>query len=583
MTDVLVATAVTEAVENLRPLGSRGSRDKVATTFAHELTPTASAVLAAVPAWWKVQAEAAGLSGEWLDVTTAISAVPPVNLPDDPPLGESWGAMTAEQVGATYVAALNPADRARHGRHYTPSELAHHLWQLARSGLGFSPGSQPLPGLVRDPASGAGALLLPPLREHLHASYDVDPSLALAGLPSLIEGIDNDPAAVWVANVVLAAEMLPTLARVPENIRKPLPALVRVGDGLEEQKRLARVVLMNPPYGRVRLSDSERLRFAKVLYGHANLYGLFMAAGAEALDGKGVLATLTPTSFVSGRYFANLRAYLGETAGMSAVTFVEDRSGVFTSVLQETCLALFEQRQRKRTRVTSLGSAEKSIASVKIQRSGEPWVLPRRSDDAPIAAAASTMSESLSSLGWSASTGPLVWNRRADDLHARWSPNRSHIIWAADVDGGYLHRDPARDSMRFLALTAASDQKVMLLTEPAVLVQRTTAPEQSRRLVAALLSAEDLKDRHGKVTVENHVNVLRPRPGAVLSHAALARVLATHTMDRVVRCISGSVALSAYELQSIPMPPREVVQGWEHLEDDELEAAIAAAYRPKDR
>lgn len=580
MTDVLVAAAVNEAAEKLRPLGSRGSRGEVASTPAADLTPTAMAVLAAIPAWWKAQAEASGLCGRWLDVEQALDAKPPVDLPHDPPLGNSWDSLTAEQVGVAYVEALTPAARARHGRHYTPTELAAHLWSLTRRALGFSPHHHPLPGLVRDPACGAGALLLPALREHLHASYGVDPALVLAGIPSLVEGIDADPAAVWVANVVLAAEMLPTLSRVPETIRRPLPALARIGDGLAGQERAARAVLMNPPYGRVRLARAERERFAHVLYGHANLYGLFIAAAVESLDDTGVLAALVPTSFTSGRYFANLRDYLGRTAGMSAVTFVEDRSGVFTSVLQETCLAVFERRKRQKTRIVSLGSAERTIANVRVQRTDEPWVLPRRSDDAPVAAAASAMTDSLVSLGWTASTGPLVWNRRARDLSPTWSSRRSHVIWAADLDGGLLHRDPARDAMRYLALSVTSDPSVMLLTEPAVLVQRTTAPEQSRRLVAAHLSGEELKVRHGRVTVENHVNVLRPSPGAALSHAALTRVLTTRTLDQVVRSISGSVALSAYELQSMPMPSRAVVSQWEDLEGQALETAVAAAYRP---
>lgn len=582
--DLVVSVAVSEALQiaaPVRPLGSRGSRADVAESAPAELTPTAIAVLAAVPAWWKAQAQAAGLDGIWLDVEHAVDARPPIELPVDPPLGDSWGSLTPEQVGAAYVEALSSATRARHGRHYTPHELASQLWSMARTALGSAPGNEQLPGLVRDPACGAGALLLPVLREHLHASFGVDPAMTLARVPSLIEGVDTDPAAVWVANVVMAAEMLPTLARVPAARRKKLPPLARVGDGLAPVDTPARVVLVNPPYGRVRLSPVERELYAHVLYGHANLYGLFMAAAVASITDDGLLASLTPTSFTSGRYFSQLRAHLGANAGMSAIAFVEDRSGVFTSVLQETCLAVFERRRRQKTRISALGSSVKTIAAVKLQRSEGPWLLPRRSDDATVAAAASAMTDSLASLGWRASTGPLVWNRRSEDLYAAWSPKRSYVVWAADLDGGVLHRDTARDEMRYLALTVPSDQKVMVLDQPAVLVQRTTAPEQSRRLVAAHLSSDALNERHGRVTVENHVNVLRATVAKpLLSPEALARVLATETMDQVVRAISGSVALSAYELESIPMPPAKVVRGWQRLSGDELEAAVAAAYRP---
>lgn len=584
--DVLMATALTEALSQstpVRPLGSRGSRASVTDGTPDELTPIATAVLAAIPAWWKAQALAAGLSGRWLDVELALEVAPPVELPKDPPLGPSWEVLTGEQVGGAYVEALTSETRARHGRHYTPRELSTHLWDLARSALEFPPVPQRLPGLVWDPACGAGALLLPPLREHLHASFDVDPSMTLAALPSLVRGTDTDPAAVWVANVVLAAEMLPTLARVPESRRKPLPMLAHVGDGLSDDVSTARAVLVNPPYGRVKLDEQERARYSHVLYGHANLYGLFMASAAEALDDRGVLASLTPTSFTSGRYFSQLRGYLSKRAPMSAVTFVEDRSGVFTSVLQETCLATFERRRRHKVQIRALGSSLTEVAKVKVQRSSAPWLLPRRSDDAAIAAAASAMTESLARLGWRASTGPLVWNRRRSDLHRHWGATRSYVIWAADLDGGVLHRDAGRDSMRYLALCKPSDSNVMVLDQPAVLVQRTTAPEQSRRLVAAHLSQEQLDVLGGRVTVENHVNVLRPtREGAeTLTPETLTRLLSTRTMDRVVRAISGSVALSAYELESLPLPSADVVQSWNDLEGEEFEAAVAVAYTPE--
>ncbi|MGX1598973.1 hypothetical protein ACWIDS_18155 [Dietzia maris] len=121
----------------------------------------------------------------------------------------------------------------------------------------------------------------------------------------------------------------------------------------------------------------------------------------------------------------------------------------------------------------------------------------------------------------------------------------------------------------------------MVLDKPAVLVQRTTAPEQSRRLVAAQLTAEDLAARHGRVTVENHVNVIRPTvPAPLLSAETLTRVLATPTMDQVVRAISGSVALSAYELETLPFPSTDVLVEWNKLSGTELDEAVHDAYCP---
>lgn len=563
-----------------RPLGPRGSRAMVGSADpAAELTPVAAAVLAAIPAWWSVRATRAGLADEWTDVHFAVDVTPPLVLGETPPLEPDWALLTAEQVGAAYVESLASETRARHGRHYTPHELAGELWSMTKFALGMKQPVMQLPGLVRDPACGAGALLLPALREHLAASAAIDPRLVLNRLPSLIEGIDSDPAAVWVANVVLAAEMLPTLARIPEAHRRPLPALAHVGDGLAPDHVSARAVLMNPPYGRVRLSDADRARFARSLYGHANLYGMFMAAGAESLDSGGVLSALVPTSFTAGRYFEPLRAHLTSKLRLESLAFVADRSGVFTSVLQETCLATLTRRRVRKVTVRAIGSAVEDVATIASPTAGNPWILPRRSDLAPVAAAAAKLPNTLSSAGWKVSTGPLVWNRRKDDLFARPASGRHQIVWAADIDGGVVHRDVRRAATRYLALHTDRDRNVMLTTTSVVLVQRTTAPEQQRRLVVAELTEDDLARSSGGVVVENHVNIIKPVGNEqLLSRRLLTRILSTDALDKLVRCISGSVALSAYELESITLPDAQTLNAWESLPSEELERAVARTY-----
>lgn len=566
-----------------RQLGARGSKASInGVGAAAELPDSAAAVLAAVPGWWATRAAASGLSGRWLDVANAVEVAAPALPAQISPSARVEVAATGEELGSAYVAALTPQVRARHGRHYTPPDLASHLWVMTRRALGHTAVPRRLTGVVRDPACGAGALLLAPLREHLSALRRADPQMVLRSIPSVIEGVDADPAAVWLANVVLAAEALPLLAEVPEARRRALPTLASAGDGLAPSSRPVRAVVMNPPYGRVRLDPAERQRFAPFLYGHANLYGLFLAAGLESLDDKGVLSALVPTSFTAGRYFTNLRRALADTAPLREVAFVAERDGVFTGVLQETCLATFTRTKPRKTVVTSSNGHLTQVAKVISPRGGRPWMLPRQSDDARVAAAAAVMPLNLASAGWRVSTGPLVWNRRRADLHPHPAPARFPVLWAADIDGEHLHRDRARDLMRYLQTSSDADRATMTLSEPAILVQRTTAPEQTRRIVAVELTADDLMAWGGAVVVENHVNVIRPTSGTpALTTSTLARVLATPTMDRLMRCLAGSVAVSAYELESLPLPGAEVLAAWDTMTSDELGAAVAAVYRPE--
>jgi len=153
-----------------RDLGARGSRAAVAGSDPASALPAAAlAVLAAIPAWWEARARAVGLTGQWLDVYRAIAAAAREQAGGAAaPL--ALQSYSTPELGAACVAALTPEVRARHGRHYTPPELADHLWAMTRKSLGHLRPARRLTGLVRDPACGAAALLLPALREHVRAA-----------------------------------------------------------------------------------------------------------------------------------------------------------------------------------------------------------------------------------------------------------------------------------------------------------------------------------------------------------------------------------------------------------------------------
>ena len=73
-------------------------------------------------------------------------------------------------------------------------------------------------------------------------------------------------------SAILAAELLPLWASVEPEHRRPLPQLLHVGDGLNLTGWRAAVTVMNPLYGRVRLSAQDRERWDDSLFGHANRF-----------------------------------------------------------------------------------------------------------------------------------------------------------------------------------------------------------------------------------------------------------------------------------------------------------------------
>ena len=138
-------------------------------------------------------------------------------------------------------------------------------------------------------------------------------------------------AALW-DHCAAAGQRLPVLMRVQDALTLP--------DGWNGGYDL---VIGNPPYGRVTLDPETRARFARSLYGHANIYGVFIDLAVRVCRPGGIVALVTPASFLGGQYFKQLRAMLRREAPPVAIDFVSDRGGVFDAVLQETVLVVFSR------------------------------------------------------------------------------------------------------------------------------------------------------------------------------------------------------------------------------------------------
>lgn len=462
----------------------------------------------------------------------------------------------AYHISFLYTAMLPAEWRSKHGNHYTPPPLAERLLDQAEgAGLDWKKAN------VLDPAAGAAAFLIPAAQRVLNALKSCAPAIALENVSSRIRGFELDPFAAWLAQVFLEALMLPLMM---EADRRPA-SMITVCDSLDTENGCNRydLVIANPPFGRMTLPVHLRERFAESLHGHANLYGVFMHLAVQLARTGGLVSFLTPSSFLAGGYFKNLRSLLSREAPPLAVDFVTPRRGVFEDVLQETVLATYHKGAEHVRATVSFLNPQPGLR-VAAQAAGKfslphnitaPWILPRHADEAKLARRLRHMPTRLEHWGYRVNTGPLVWNRYKDQLRDTRSRNTVPLIWAECVtsDGHFIFRSEKRGHKPYFLLHDEDDWLVVRM--PCVLLQRTTAKEQPRRLIAAEMPASFLAEHDG-VTVENHLNMLVPtssRP--TVSPAFLAAFLNTSTADRAFRCLSGSVAVSAYELENLPVPP----------------------------
>ncbi|OKA18978.1 SAM-dependent methyltransferase [Pseudomonas versuta] len=463
----------------------------------------------------------------------------------------------AYQIGLTYTGMLPAEHRGEFGIYYTPPSLTARLIdQATAANVDWAKCR------VLDPACGGGAFLAPIAQRILDELTDCSPKLLMQSIGNRLRGYEIDPFGAWLSQVTLDAVLLP----ISRKAGRRLPVVVSVCDSLRRSPPKDRfdLVIGNPPYGRAKLDAETRERYKRSLYGHANLYGLFTDLALRHTKPGGVIAYVTPTSFLAGVYFKNLRALLGRYSPPLSIDFVAARKGVFDDVLQETALATYRCGAIPAHVVVS--EIAPTINGLNVQETGIvslpsdpslPWLLPRTIEQTALVERLTRMPHRLADWGYGVSTGPLVWNRFKDQLAERPSSKRLPLIWAEAItsDGQFVFRAEKRNHAPYFELREGDGW--LITTKPCVLLQRTTAKEQSRRLIAAALPAEFIA-KHGGVVIENHINMIRPITEAPqVSAEVLGEFVNSAAADKAFRCVSGSVAVSAYELESLPLPAPE--------------------------
>ena len=509
-----------------------------------------------------------------------------VNLENPPediiPIAETQGHIAAGlgiergfyEIGLFYTALLPSEFRALHGVYYTPPGLTQLLLDRAHSA-----GTDWRTARVVDPACGGGAFLAPVAQRMARALSDHGPGEILAEIGNRLRGFEIDPFSAWISQVALDIVLLPhsqAFGEVP-------PQVVEIRDTLWDPlpEDSFDLVVGNPPYGRIRLSREQRKSYARSLYGHANLYGLFTDAALRLSRRGGVIGFVTPTSFLTGGYFRKLRSLLAGEAPPRTLDLLSAREGVFADVLQETLLATYRRGEASSTCEVSLLEAagpEKAVphpvGEIHLPwEPSEPWPVPRTPEQAELVSTMESQPCRLADWGYTVSTGPLVWNRKKDQLTEKPTRDTYPLIWAEAVTshGEFVFQARKRNHKPYFRIRAGDEW--LLVTRRCVLLQRTTSKEQNRRLLATPIP-QGFLEQHGAVVVENHLNMVRPQGDhPKVSPETVSAFLNSRLADWVFRCLNGSVAVSAYELEAMPLPSPDALQ--------RVEAALQRGENPE--
>lgn len=406
----------------------------------------------------------------------------------------------SEDLTGLYSKLDDPEDVKALKKVYTPAPVVEHVLKrldYPREGEGH----------LLDPACGTGAFLAAAARRYLHTRTDA----TWEGLAGAVRGIDLDPVAVLIARARVLGAALDAGLEVGS-----APLRIACGDALSSERSQASLfdgeaggpleggagyVVGNPPYGKVHSSDARLGPYRHTVYGHANLYGVFLALSADQLREGGRIGFVVPRSFASGLYFKNLRRYLLNELRFDEVDVFGSRNGVFPGVLQETLLLLATKGGQPGPTVVreprdpqALGSGpEVCVPEGKLSlgpRFDHSLVLSANPVAHEVLMRVRQHSKPLADHGLKASTGKLVWNRHKEHLRHGPELGARRVYWPANVRPWAF--DPGiREMVKpNWAIPEAKTFSAMSHPEDLVITKRISAKEQDRRIEACFVPAD---------------------------------------------------------------------------------------------
>ena len=480
-------------------------------------------------------------------------------------------------ISSAYALLMGTERRKVLSAYFTPPGLASAVLDAAAE---FTDGVQD--PAVLDPACGGGSFLTPVARHLIGLKCRQGQSAqdACVSVLKQMKGVEIDAGLATLSQTLLRK----MLAREYGFARRGPLGVVKQGDALSVSlQQKYDLVIGNPPYGKVRDRLEEKLLKAAGranLGGHTNLYSLFLVRGLDWVKPGGGLVFVLPTSFVAGPYFAGLRHEIFSRAFVKRIDLHEQRENLFLGAVQDICLLVLRRHEE-----SDNGTAEKShpyelgyidADGVRTSRGtglarneGEPWILPVAHEVRVFASRNDARRNSggkaftLSDYGYRVRVGKVVPTRERERLHTKRKKGDMPLLWASSIrPDGSFEFEAARRLGNALWYSPPTEGSVAYAsTGPAVIVQRTSNRDQTRRLNAAMVPKRFRDEYEDGFVAENHVIVIEAmtaRPA--LPPSILVKVLNAGATNERFSAVSGSFSVSAKLLQRLALPDPATVK-----------------------
>lgn len=493
--------------------------------------------------------------------------------------------LSAYWIGTLYAQAIGQRARESLGAYFTPPDLSGYLIQEAFRTLG----RDPLECCFADICCGGGALLAP-LARALVSNMEQDrrgSAEIVKTVQQCLSGSEIDPFLLFLTRAYLLAELDDHITR--SGVRPEFNLQLEDALFKKTEENGFDVVVGNPPYKSLSREEHKRLKkhFGHVMDGNSNLYASFLEASLRLLNPDGVLSVIIPTSLYCSRNFAKARQRISGAGKVASILWLASRNGVFHDVLQEISILTVDCRRAPKDGTTLIKSLKKGAVSnfstcIPARQGKKSWPIPKNAEQASLLRAAEKSQHRIGDYGYTVRIGHLVWNRDTRQRFTQYPPKGRKrgiypIVWPFQIqsDGSFvMHRTRPRQKELFILMGQNSNG---VLYGQSVVLKRTSPDGKPRHLICAPVPVT-LLERYGGFVAENHVIVLtRKTDGSSFEPELLTGVLNSRSVNLAYHCFSGTISVSRFALESLPLPDPNMVQSFIG-EGNNIETSVLAGY-----
>jgi adenine-specific DNA-methyltransferase len=335
------------------------------------------------------------------------------------------------------------------------------------------------------------------------------------------------------------------------------------------------LIISNPPYYKLNKSSPEALALQKYVYGQPNIYAFFMLLSGMLLSETGEMVFITPRSFCSGLYYSKIRRWFLTTLTLDRLHLFETRKDLFVDdeILQEnlifhaasvpptkegkTLVSVSYDRQFTQYQELTVPSSDVAYC-----RGDDCYIrIPTSENDLKIIEIVDSWPQTLNSMGFEISTGPVVDFRALKHLRATIeNSNCVPLLWMHNIRGIDVEWSIEKNGKAKAIEVNPESKNIVVPTRNYVVLKRFTSKEQKKRVHAAVLNADQFSDFEF-IGLENHLNYIHKKRAAMSLDEAygIAALLNTTIIDQYFRALNGNTQVNATDIRVVSMPDYEKI------------------------